>query len=382
MGPSSIDLPAVLERGWAPHTSTADSDQMARRAAICSALKQQGTEAFLSRHLPQIRYTTGFTGSSGLIILSLFDWVLLVDSRYTDQAKTETKGVEVREIQGKLEESVSRVIKELRIQRMGYEAERTSVALLDILKEKAPRRTEWSAQNNWLDALRAIKDKGEIHLVRKAADLASQACRMLVKWIKPGVMELDIAAELEFWMRKQGAEKLSFDPVIASGPRSGFPHSRASVHRLPAKGWVVVDFGALVRGYSSDMTRTFYLGRPNKEDRRWYRAVQEAQEKAIRFLRPGRRSDEPYWLVKKSLKRHRLDELFTHGLGHGIGLELHEVPSLSYKAPERLYANMIVTVEPGVYLPNQAGIRIEDMVLLTSNGCELLTDFSRDLLVL
>ncbi len=336
----------------------------------------------LTGHLPQIRYATGFSGSSGLALISRSAPILLVDSRYTAQALKETRGVEIREVTGKREEGAALALRELGAQRIGFEAERTSVAFLSRLQARTSRKMQWLPQEDWLDGLRAVKEAAELARLQKAAELASHACLLLMQWIRPGRMELEIAAELECWMRKQGAEKLSFDPVIASGPRSGFPHSRASACRIPRRGWVVVDFGAVFQGYSSDMTRTFHLGKPDQVWQHRYRAVRQAQELAIASLHPGQRSDQLYLLVQKFLKRRQLDTRFTHGLGHGIGLELHESPSLSCKKVSRLEAGMVMTVEPGIYFPGRAGMRIEDMVLLTPDGARPLTEFPRDLIVL
>lgn len=363
-------------------------DHRSRRISrVKDGFARLGIDTLLVRHLPRIRYLCGFTGSSGILLLTADAFYLLVDPRYTTQAEKEAPSCRIREFRqaGKKtswEKSVSFLLQEIRAELVGFESEYMTVAMFEGLRRQCPRKIRWTPQDDWLDSIRAVKDEDEIAILRHVADLASMACTRLVEWLKPGVVELDVAAELEYWLRQKGADKLSFEPIVASGPRSAWPHGRATRQKLPQKGWVMVDFGALRDGYSSDMTRTFHLGRPTKEDSRRYRAVQEAQSRAILSLHPGIGSDIPYLLVKKHLKRYGLDECFTHGLGHGIGLELHEKPSLSWKSRELLQSNMVMTVEPGIYIPREGGVRIEDMILLQETGAELLTDFSRDLIVL
>jgi len=229
-----------------------------------------------------------------------------------------------------------------------------------------------------VEKLRLRKTPEEVERIRKAQALAEEALAHVLPLLRPGVEEREIALEVEFFLKRRGAEGAAFPPIVASGERGALPHARASEKRLKAGELVTLDLGARLEGYHSDMTRTFALGRPKEELRRAYKAVEEALEAALAALAPGKTGKEVDAVARKALEAHGLDRYFVHSLGHGVGLAVHEGPSLSPYGEEVLEPGMVVTVEPGVYLPGLGGVRLEELVLLTESGVELLSRFPRD----
>jgi len=205
---------------------------------------------------------------------------------------------------------------------------------------------------------------------------------VILKMTRPGVKESEVAAELEYAARKAGAEGMSFPTIIAGGTRSSLPHGRASEATIPSRGFVVCDFGVILAGYCSDMTRTMHVGRPTSEARRIYEAVRQAQQAAIEAVQPGVTAGEVDQAARKLLKKSNLDRYFTHSTGHGVGLEIHEPPRIATGQEEILHPGMVITIEPGVYIPGKFGVRIEDMVVVTERGCQVLTPTSKRMIVL
>jgi Xaa-Pro aminopeptidase len=231
----------------------------------------------------------------------------------------------------------------------------------------------------WIEKARMLKDADERKHLRAAASLGSQLFGVVLKSIRPGVRESEIAAELEYAARKAGAEGMSFETIIASGPRSALPHGRASNAPIPSRGFVVCDFGVILAGYCSDMTRTVHVGRPTMEARRIYEAVREAQQAAVAAVKPGVSLGEVDGAARKVLKRNGLGRYFTHSTGHGVGLEIHEAPRVAAGQTEVLEPGMVITIEPGVYIPGKWGVRIEDIVVVTDRGCEVLTPTGKEI---
>jgi Xaa-Pro aminopeptidase len=226
-----------------------------------------------------------------------------------------------------------------------------------------------------------IKDAAEADKIRAAVLLGSSLFDGLVKALRPGVSELAAAAELEYAASRGGAEGMSFPTIIAAGKRSALPHGRASHHAIPAAGFVVCDFGVILQGYCSDMTRTVHLGRPSAEARRFYDAVLDAQQAAIDAVKAGRSVGDVDRAARKLLQKHGVGKYFTHSTGHGVGLEIHEAPRVAANQTEELRPGMVITIEPGAYIPGKWGVRIEDMILVTESGCEVLTPTRKDLVV-
>jgi Xaa-Pro aminopeptidase len=256
---------------------------------------------------------------------------------------------------------------------VGFEEEYISISEMRHLRGPCPRVVSWKPHSSAVEALRAVKDEGEANCLKEAAGLACRVLMETLPLVKPGAMELDIAAEIDYRMRRLGASGPAFETIVASGARSALPHARPTSKRLRKNELVVLDLGAILRHYSSDLTRTVYLGRPPGRVQRLFQAVREAQSAAIAAIRPGATGAEVDGVARRVLEGHRLAHYFTHSLGHGIGLEIHEAPRLAAGVKQPLVAGNVLTVEPGVYLPGFGGFRIEDDVLITPGGAEVLT---------
>jgi Xaa-Pro aminopeptidase len=241
---------------------------------------------------------------------------------------------------------------------------------------------QFRAVNDLVETLAVQKDRTEIDRIRKAVKTSDRVFSDILPLIKSGVQECDIAAEIVYRMRLQGAESESFEPVVASGVRSAMPHARASAKKIRNGEFVLIDFGSTYRGYHSDMTRTIHLGKPSVRERRLYRAVSDAREHAIEKITAGIPANEIDRIARKSLGNDRLAKYFIHPVGHGIGLQVHEAPILSSANPYALAAGNVITIEPGVYIPGECGIRIEDVVVVEKNGCRVMTTSPRQLIIL
>ena len=317
-----------------------------------------------------VRYLTGFPHpEDAQVLLTPEGAFLLTDPRYPEAERESQIPAKVLR-----REEREALLKDLR-GRVGFEAEHLPYAALERLREMAP--VEWVPTKGVIERLRLKKTPEEVARIRKAQALAEKALERALSLLKPGVEEREVALEIEFFLRKAGAEGVAFPPIVASGVRGALPHAGASEKRLEAGELVTLDLGAKVAGYHSDMTRTVALGKPPLEMRRVHQAVLSALEVALENLRPGRTGKEVDALAREELKRHGLDRYFVHSLGHGVGLAVHEGPSLSPYTEEVLEPGMVVTVEPGVYLPGVGGVRIEELVLLTEDGIELLSRFPR-----
>lgn len=349
-----------------------------------------GLDAFVVQHLPNVHYLSGFTGSSGVLVIGQSRCVLITDGRYTTQAREEARGARVCIHRGNPLAAVGGVLKirparnpsDASRFRVGFEAEFLSVSGFKLLRASGTPRMNWKPHPGAVEALRAVKDSTEVVKLRDAAELAGKVMAKVLPLVQPGVSELDLAAEIDYRMRKLGASGPSFETIVASGPRSALPHARPTSKRLRKNELVVLDLGAILRHYSSDLTRTVYLGRVTGRVQRMFVAVREAQAVAIAGMRPGVACGEVDRVARAVLRGHGLERFFTHSLGHGIGLEIHEGPRLAAGVTERLAAGNVVTVEPGVYLPGFGGIRIEDDVLITPAGAELLTRPNSEILEL
>jgi len=308
---------------------------------------------------------------------------LFTDGRYTFQCREEVFAANVSIGSSPLVRAVGQVLHKKRSRtHVSYSAGQVTVAQKRALTDAAGKRVNWVAGMNEVEWLRAVKDGGELALMRDAARLISDVWTRVVRKIKPAMSELTVAAELEYAMKLKGASGPSFETIIASGPRSAWAHARATSKLLRKNELVVMDQGAILRGYCSDMTRTVFLGSPSDRVRRLYRAVLDAQQAAKAAIEPGATAGEVDAAARAVLKGHRLDRYFTHSTGHGLGIEVHEMPRLSRGERFVLKEGMVVTVEPGVYFEGLGGIRIEDEVVVTATGAEDLTSASRELLEL
>jgi Xaa-Pro aminopeptidase len=329
---------------------------------------------------PNLRYLTGFTGSTGAALITPREAVLLVDFRYVEQAHTEAPGWEVVQVPRQASEALAESVRAREVRRLGFEPDGLTVRQHGELA-RLLHPTEFVAVEG-VDRLRWVKEPDELDRIRRAVQVADAAFDHILGYLRPGVRERDVATELEFYMRRQGAEREAFSSIVASGARSSLPHGRASDKPLASGELVTLDFGAVVDGYHSDCTRTVVLGPATSRQREIYDLVLRAQTAALQGLRPGLAGRDADALARRVIADAGHGEHFGHGLGHGVGLAIHEGPTLSPREEAVLEAGMVVTVEPGVYLPGWGGVRIEDLVVLTSDGCEVLTRAPKQLMEL
>jgi Xaa-Pro aminopeptidase len=335
----------------------------------------------LVTHLPNIFYLTGFSGSAALLLVGPDRNVLFTDTRYTFQARQEVSSARVRIVRRGLLREATGAIRKIRRRgalRLIYSPAQTTVAQKQAIEAHAGGRLRWIAADNLVERLRAAKDADELSRMRDAAELISNVFAQTLEFLRPGLRETDVAAEIDYRMRKAGAAGPSFETIVASGPRSAWPHARPSAKPLTKNELVVLDQGAILRAYCSDMTRTVFLGRCPKKIRRMYAAVLAAQEAAKAAIRPGIEVGKVDAAARGVLKKHGLAQQFTHSTGHGLGLEVHEMPRLGRGDSTLLETGMVVTVEPGVYVEGLGGIRIEDDVVVTPHGAQDLTTASRE----
>ena len=342
-----------------------------------------GADAFLVSHLPNIRYLCGFTGSAALLLVEQSSTTLFTDSRYTFQAREEVSNARIKIAKiGLIRAAGETLLNRRGRSRVAYSPAHFTVAQLSAIRGAAGGRVRWIDGGNAVEKLRAVKDAGELGVMREAAVLISAVVEEALPGRRQGVTELEVAAELEYAMKRKGASGASFETVVASGPHSAWAHARPSSNPLRKSQLVVLDQGAILHGYCSDMTRTVFLGRAPANVRRLYRAVLAAQEAAKAAIRPGVSGESVDAAARRVLKRERLVQYFTHSTGHGLGLEVHEMPRLGKGDKTILEEGMVITVEPGLYVEGLGGIRIEDDVVVTAKGGEDLTTASRDFIEL
>jgi Xaa-Pro aminopeptidase len=353
-------------------------DHQLRFRNLIPELERRTLDALLVTHLPNIRYLCGFTGSAGVLLAGPRP-VFFTDGRYTAQAREEVHGARVVTAKGPVLIAVAEMMQARKLGRVGIEAEHMTLAIRAALR-RLTAGIRLIESREAVEQARMIKDAGEIALIRKAVLMGSSLLNPMLKTIRPGVRETEIAGKLEFAARRAGAEKMSFETIVASGARSALPHGVASQHAVAARGFVVLDYGVILAGYCSDMTRTVHVGRAGERERACYQAVLEAQLAAIEAVKPGVTAGEVDEAARSTLKRARLAKYFTHSTGHGVGLEIHESPRIAARQQQVLHPGMVITIEPGVYIPGRYGVRIEDMVLVTGRGHETLTPSPKELI--
>lgn len=353
-----------------------------RQRLLLDALADQNLDALLVTHLPNIHYLTGFTGSAGVLVISQRKPIFITDGRYTSQAREQIENAKIVISKGPALDAAAHKILASKFVSVGIEAEHMPVSLRTRLRKLLPSKVKLKETSGIIERIRLIKDAAEIASIERAVKLGAELFNVALKAIKPGVHETDVAAEIEFAARRKGAEGMSFDTIVASGPRSALPHGVASTARIPSRGFVVLDFGVILSGYCSDMTRTVHVGRPSPEARRMYKAVLDSQLAGIDAVKPGASAGDVDFACRNALRKAKLDRYFIHSTGHGVGLEIHEMPRLARNQKETLLEGMIVTIEPGIYIEGKGGIRIEDIVAVTGQGCDVLTPVSKELIVL
>jgi Xaa-Pro aminopeptidase len=342
-----------------------------RRQKVIKLLSQLNLHALVFFQPQNLRYLCGFTGSDGVVVVSDEQLVFLTDSRYTTQAKEQVTADGIKEYSNKTDAVVEH-LKEMQSTRIGFEAS-LSVGVFEELQAKGSSAWHWQCLKDNLQTLRLHKSADEIHSITTATDLNHEGFVDVLEMIKPGVREDEIALALEYTLRELGAEEKAFDIIVASGERGALPHGIASDKIIQNGDLVTIDFGCRVAGYFSDETVTIAVGDISKELRTIFDTVFEAHNRAIRAVVPGIALTELDNIARDHIKSSGYGEYFGHGLGHGVGLEVHEAPVVSPRSTLLAEEGMVFTIEPGIYVPGTGGVRIEDMVLVTSDGCRVLT---------
>ncbi|ARJ37453.1 aminopeptidase P family protein [Sporosarcina sp. P21c] len=343
-------------------------------------LKEQQLDALVITNPYNRRYMTNFTGSAGTAIVSQVDAVFITDFRYMEQANDQLTGYRIVQHTGTMIQEVANQVKEMKIDTLGFEKEDLSYSQFEVYNEHVKAKLVPVA--GLIEKLRLIKTPEEIEVLKQAAAIADAAFVYICSVIQAGKTELEIANELEFFMRKQGATSSSFDIIVASGERGALPHGVASDKVIETGDLVTMDYGALYNGYISDITRTVAIGEPSAKLREIYEVTLRAQELGVEKIKPGMTGIEADAITRDYIKSKGYGEAFGHSTGHGIGMEVHEAPALSFRSETVLVPNMAVTVEPGIYLPGIGGVRIEDDILITETGNERLTKSTKELLIL
>lgn len=362
-------------------------DHARRIGQLRRRMTKAGLTGLLITHLTDVRYLSGFTGSSAALAVTRRNVRLFTDGRYKAQAAEEVKGAKVDIVSGSPAiAAVQWLAAQPGAELAGFDPAHTTVAELSRFRSELPSKlrrgflTPLAAP--LVETLRLIKDDDELKLMSEAALIGCELFEHVLGIIHPGIPEVEVAAELEHQARLRGAEGMSFETIVASGERSALPHGKASTAPLSRRGFVTLDFGIIREGYCSDMTRTVYLGRPKAEERKAYEAVLEAQQTAVAAVSGGVSCGDVDEAARGILRKAGMADAFTHSTGHGVGLEIHESPRVGAGQKTRLQPGMIVTIEPGVYWPGKFGIRIEDMVAVTKNGGQVLTPAPRALIEL
>jgi Xaa-Pro aminopeptidase len=347
------------------------------------SFKDLKIDALLVSALPNIRYVSGFTGDNAILLLTPDSQTLFTDPRYTIQASEQCTCPVKTITKGPLDLAAVELIKKKRWKRIGFESSRIIFDVYQRLKDALPMGVSLKPLSGVIEKLRMIKTPEEIARIRRSVLANSEAFAKTVKSLRPGVSEAAVAAELEFQMRRLGAERAAFETIVAAGPRSALPHAQPSRRSATAiNELLLIDMGSCLDGYMSDMTRMLFFGKPGNRVRSMYKAVLNAQLAAIDAVRPGVEARQVDQKARQVLNKEGLGKEFVHSTGHGLGLEIHEPPRLGKLDRTTLETGMVITIEPGAYIRDFGGIRIEDTVLVTRNGCEVLTPTPKELMLL
>lgn len=344
------------------------------------ALHQADLPALLVTSAHSRRYLTGFTGTAGVAVITAEEAFFITDFRYTEQANDQIEGYEIIEQKTTLIEAVAQLVEEKQLTKLGFEQDAMTYAEYD--RYASALKAELVPTSGLVEKIRLIKTEDELTIIKQACKIADDAYEHILTFIKPGMTELDVSNELEFFMRKQGATSSSFDIIVASGTRSALPHGVATDKVIESGDFVTLDFGAYYNGYVSDVTRTLAVGEPSDKLKEIYQVVLDSQLLALEKIKPGMTGKEADAISRDYIASKGYGEAFGHSLGHGIGLEVHEGPGLSSRSDVVLEPGMVITIEPGIYLPGIGGVRIEDDALVTETGVEKLTHTSKELVIL
>jgi Xaa-Pro aminopeptidase len=352
----------------------------ARLDALRKNLSLDNLEWYFTTTLHHIRYLSGFTGSNAFLLIGPSQVYFISDFRYQEQSRQEVPDAEITIYHDQWFESLvaNNWYGALRV---GFDPNFLTVSTLEKIKNQFSK-LEWIPLPGAVEKLMRCKSKDEIELIQQAVKLTDAVFLEIIELIRPGTRERDISAEISYRFKKKGAEKDAFDPIVASGPRAALPHARPSDVKFKSGDCVVLDFGCTYQGYASDMTRTVFLGNPNPELKKIYQITLEAQVQAIGQARPKMACSALDAVARDHIQEKGYGNYFGHSLGHGVGLMVHEDPRISKQNEELLEVNNVITIEPGIYLPNVGGVRIEDIVVITDSGARLLTRSSKEMMVL
>lgn len=355
---------------------------MGKLAKLRQVFDSMGIDGILITNDTNRRYLTGFTGTAGMVLITKAEAHLIVDFRYVEQAYSQVKNYSIIRVKDKSAffEEIVEITKRLGVSRLGFEQENVTYQLHSRFKEKLS--AEMVPLSGVIENLRMIKNEDEIKLIKTAAEISDAAFSHILEYIRPGLSEIEVANELEIYMRKQGATSSAFDIIAASGKRSALPHGVASTKKIEKGDMVTLDFGAYYRGYRSDITRTIAIGEPDVKLKEIYYIVLEALSRALSGIKPGITGREADAFSRDYITKKSYGEQYGHGSGHGVGLDIHEEPFMSTKCKKIIESGMVLTVEPGIYIPNLGGVRIEDDILVTNEGNVVLTKSPKDLIIL
>jgi Xaa-Pro aminopeptidase len=355
------------------------TDQRIQKAF--SLLKKNKIDCLLVTEINHVRYLTGYSGSSGMVLLLPPKAYFFTDFRYKVQSQKEVKNCTIVIAEQALTSELPKIPKLNKKIRIGLEAEFVTLFLLEKLKDLLPKAV-FKSTEKLVESLSVTKDSDEIKKIKKAIKISEKAYYETLNLIRPGVKEKDIALELEYKMKSFGGESSAFDIIVASGQRSSMPHGIASEKKLRKGDFITIDFGCFFRGYASDITRTVVLGKASEKQKKIYNIVLDAQSAACKAVKPGLSCSRLDGVARDIIMKAGYGDNFGHGLGHGIGLIVHDDPKLNARSSETLKTNMVVTIEPGIYIPNWGGVRIEDDVLVTASGGQILSRLPKELVEL
>lgn len=353
---------------------------MSRLSKIQAILKEKKLDAILVTSPYNLRYVSNFTGTTGLTIITQKKGFFVTDFRYTKQAEEQAKGFEIVRNSGPIFNEVKKIVENEGIVQLGFEDAHVSYHSFDQLETMLD--CDLIPSSGIVEELREIKEESEIAIIKKACEIADAGFKYILDYIKPGISEIEIANKLDFYMRELGATGVSFETIVASGYRSAMPHGVASKKIIEQGDFVTLDFGCYYNGYVSDMTRTVSVGEPLPKLKEIYNIVLEAQLKVLEEAKAGMTGIEVDSIARDLISSYGYGDYFGHSNGHGIGLEIHEGPNTSQKAPKKLVVGNVITNEPGIYLDGIGGVRIEDDLIITETGNEILTHSPKELIIL
>lgn len=353
---------------------------MQRVKNVQDKLSKYNIDALLVTNMFNVRYLANFTGTTGLVVITKDEAYFVTDFRYTEQAAEEAKGFTIVKNEGPIFEEVAKIVLEDKIENLGFEQENITYAVYNQINDIIP--CELVPVTGLVEKLREVKTEDEINIIKEAINITEKAYDYILGFVKPGKTEIEVANELDFYMRNEGATSVSFDTIVASGVRSAMPHGVASDKVIEEGDMVTIDFGCYYKGYVSDMTRTFAVGDPGEQMKEIYEIVYQANKKVNEVAKAGMTGAELDAIARDYIAEKGYGPQFGHTLGHGIGLEVHEGPSLSFRNEDKLVVNNIVTNEPGIYVPGLGGVRIEDDLVIKEDGAEILMTTPKELIIL